>query len=299
MLYKMWNKEKFCTNFFIFYKKYKHKPTHFDAQKLNSLFHKNIIEKNKKLQSMKLSSLIDAITNNKVYVSSTGTKTKFLNIDIDYNGNEIFKTLLKYYNFVFEKTDLNNKNNLEMSFLKYFTPTFFYETNSSSFTLKKMRLVYALDESIEKELAVKIVEKMILIIKNIFNAEVDKASKNLKQLFYGTVNKVFSNKNVRIYNAKKLLEILDYFINLYELEENKKTKSIFSYKYNLTDFIEVDNYEDALWIYIALFKINMGHLLIAKQKWLDKFKDTMTRRPYFKVKRNSKGYEILKNSKLI
>ncbi|MGV2393881.1 UNVERIFIED_CONTAM: hypothetical protein O8I53_13575 [Campylobacter lari] len=33
--------------------------------------------------------------------------------------------------------------------------------------------------------------------------------------------------------------------------------------------------------------------MITKQKWLKKFEQTMKNRPYFKVKHNTKGYELL------
>ncbi|VEU75771.1 Uncharacterised protein [Mycoplasmopsis maculosa] len=293
MLYKIWNRDKYCSNFYIFYKKYEQKPTNLDAKKMNFLFHKNVVEKEKKLNTMKLSSLIDAISQNKSYICSTGEHTRFINIDIDFNGKEIFLTLLRYFNQVFSKDDLNNKNNKEMTFLRYFYPTFCYETNSSNLPYNaKMRLVYAFNSNVEKDLAVKITEKLILIIQNIFNSKVDSASKNIKQIFFGTCKRVFANKNVRVYDANKLLEILNYVIWLFDFKEELKNNN-FTISYEFSNSIFSNDYDEALWIYIALSKINMEFMLITKQKWIDKFKDTVNRRPYFKVKKNTKGYKLL------
>ncbi|QNM93318.1 hypothetical protein H9M94_03130 [Mycoplasma sp. Pen4] len=296
MLYRMWDQDKYCSNFFIFYKRHNSKPSAYHASKMNGLFHKTVIEQDKKLQTMKISSLIDAISQNKSYICSTGTTTRFINIDIDEKANRIFSTLLKYNNKFFTKSDLNNKNDKEMLFLRYFLPTFYYETNSSTDTKARIRLVYALDQNVSKELATKIVEKLIIVIESIFNSKIDTASKNIKQIFYGTLKNVFSNKNIRVYSAEKLLEILNYVFKLLNLSEKHRNSS-FGITYDFNNSFVSNNYDEALWIYVALSKHNKEHLLITKKKWIKKFEDTMNRRPYFKVKHNTKGYELLNTYK--
>ncbi|MGV2393506.1 UNVERIFIED_CONTAM: hypothetical protein O8I53_11455 [Campylobacter lari] len=214
---------------------------------MNNLFHKNVVEKNKKLQTMKLNTLVDAIKQNKSYICSTGEKTRFVNIDIDFNASKLFLTLLRYYNQVFSKSDLNDKSDDKMVFLKYFLPTFHYETNTSQMPYKaKMRLVYVFDKFISKDELVLITEKLKSLIYSIFGAKVDDASKNAKQIFYGTINRVFANQNVRIYNVSKMIEVLDYVLNMFDIKcETIKQKNKFK-TINTNNLFESYEYDEAL-----------------------------------------------------
>ncbi|MCT4469968.1 hypothetical protein [Mycoplasma sp. HS2188] len=297
MLYKIWNKSQYCTNFFVFYKKFNKKPSAYDASKMNRLFHENVVEKNKKLKTMKLATLTEAVSQNKSYICSTGENTRFVNIDIDANAFKLFRTMLRYYNQKFSKNELNDKSQPEMLFLRYFLPTFHYETNSSKgLHGTKVRLVYAFDRLISKNELTLIVEKLKGLIYGVFGAIVDNASKNIKQIFYGTIKRVFVNQNVRIYNAQKMIEVLNYVLNILAIEV--KTSSILkSYESGISkvsnNLFETHDYDEALWMYVALYHLNLQHLIITKPKWIKKFEQTMKNRPYFRVKHNTKGYELL------
>ncbi|QJR43772.1 hypothetical protein HLA87_03220 [Mycoplasma miroungigenitalium] len=293
MLYKIWNSNSFCTNFYIFNKSFKSKPTHDDAKLINYYFHKQLVFPNKKIQTTRFSRLVNAIKQNKTYICSTGKTSRFINIDIDDNTENIYKTLVDYYSKKIELKEMNDKTNKNSLFLKYLLPTLAYETNSSSMSKPKLRLIYALASNCDKELLTKTTEKLIFLINYCFNSIVANASKNLKQLFYGTLNKVFDTKNIRVYNLEKLDEILDYIFWLLGIELPLTAKKHSNISIKITDVIYSNNYDEALWIYIALSKLNLQYLLFTKQKWLDKFHKTIINRPYFKVKRNTKGYEIL------
>ncbi|MBU4693237.1 hypothetical protein KQ876_03415, partial [Mycoplasma sp. CSL7491-lung] len=231
---------------------------------------------------------------NKSYICSTGQKTRFINIDIDSKAEILYKTLTNFYKKVIKFEELNNKRRSDMLFLKYFLPSFWYETNSSNENNKKIRLVYAFDSNINVDVAKNIAQKLITILEYVFLTSVDKASKNIKQIFYGTKNNVFVNTNLRIYNSTKALEILQLLFKKFNLnedyEESKKSKNI---KYDLIGVIKSDDYEEALWIFIALSKINLQYLLKTKPKWIKKFEDTIQRRPYFQPKNGSKGQKLL------
>ncbi|MGV2393880.1 UNVERIFIED_CONTAM: hypothetical protein O8I53_13570 [Campylobacter lari] len=196
---------------------------------------------------MKLATLTEAISQNKSYVCSTGEKTRFVNIDIDFNANKLFLTLLKFYNQVFSKTELDDKSKPEMLFLKYFLPTFHYETNSSKAPYKvKMRLVYAFDKLISKDELTLITEKLKSLIHIVFGAVVDVASKNIKQIFYGTINRVFVNENVRIYNAKIMIEVLEYVLNILNIETETCSKIKTHRAINHHNLFETYDYDEAL-----------------------------------------------------
>ncbi|MBU4693259.1 hypothetical protein KQ876_03550, partial [Mycoplasma sp. CSL7491-lung] len=91
--------------------------------------------------------------------------------------------------------------------------------NSSNENNKKIRLVYAFDSNINVDVAKNIAQKLITILEYVFLTAVDKASKNIKQIFYGTKNNVFVNTNLRIYNSTKADSVvIRYVANTLKLE---------------------------------------------------------------------------------
>lgn len=307
-IYNFWKRDNFYVNCYILPFATKKKPSSKTASVYNSYFTKNFVNTDKKFRSVQLLSLIDNISKNKGYIGSKKDKTFLISLDLDINTEYMFKNILKCFESYknIENEDLENP---VAKFFQLFYPTFWYETNSSKENNRKLRLVYVLDNKINKKQLYFIVDKFNYIVKSVFSTQIDCASKNIKQIFFGTRNTVYSNKIVRIFNFKGLVNAINWFCFKYGIRTSDIKNTVLlnnDISISMNEMINSNDYGEALWLYVALYHFKWEKYLNCKQKWKDKFLATMLKQPYFKPKRNTKGYmlyEVLQdkyfNSKIL